>query len=212
MKAFEDITAVAVPLMRNNIDTDAIIPSREIKGLSKAGLGEALFAGWRYGEPGSRKPRPDFVLNRPEYAGAQVLLGGENFGCGSSREHAVWALQEWGIRAVIAPSFGAIFYANCIQNGLLPVVLDRVAVAHLAELSERDPRVNLVSISLAKQTVTAAGGEEFGFPLSATHKEMLLTGQDQIDLTFELRAQILEFQKKDRRIRPWAYLQAHLQA
>lgn len=206
MRRFEDIAAVAVPLMRNNIDTDAIIPSREIKGISKAGLGEALFAGWRYAEPGSRKPRPDFVLNRPEYTDAHVLLAGENFGCGSSREHAVWALQEWGIRAVIASSFGAIFYTNCIQNGLLSVVLDRAAVMHLAELSERDPRVNLVSISLSRQTVTAAGGEEFEFSISATHKEMLLTGQDQIDLTFKMRAQILEFQKKDRRNRPWAYL------
>ena len=207
MKPFEDITAVAAPLMRNNIDTDAIIPSREIKGISKAGLGEALFAGWRYGEPGSRKPRADFILNRAEYADAQVLLAGENFGCGSSREHAVWALQEWGFRAVIAPSFGAIFYANCIQNGLLPVVLDRVAVAHLAELSAQNPDKNLLALSLSKQTVMA-GGEEFGFSLSATHKKMLLTGQDQIALTLELRAQILECQKKDRRNRPWAYLQA----
>lgn len=206
MRRFEDIAAVAAPLMRNNIDTDAIIPSREIKGISKAGLGQALFAGWRFAEPGSREPRPDFILNRPEYADAQILLAGENFGCGSSREHAVWALQEWGIRVVVAPSFGAIFYANCIQNGLLPVVLDRAAVMHLAESSERDPRVNLVSISLSKQTVTAAGGEEFTFSISATHKEMLLTGQDQIDLTLQLREQILEFQERDRLSRPWAYL------
>lgn len=206
MRRFEDIAAVAAPLMRNNIDTDAIIPSREIKGISKAGLGQALFAGWRFAEPGSREPRPDFILNQPKFTDAQILLAGENFGCGSSREHAVWALQEWGIRVVVAPSFGAIFYANCIQNGLLPVVLDRAAVMHLAELSARDPRVNLVSISLSKQTVTAAGGEEFTFSISATHKEMLLTGQDQIDLTLQLREQILEFQERDRLSRPWAYL------
>lgn len=107
---------------------------------------------------------------------------------------------------LIAPTFGAIFYANCIQNGPLPVVLDRAAVMHLAELSERDPRVNLVSISLSKQRVTAAGGEEFEFSISATHKEMLLTGQDQIDLTLKMRTQILEFQEQDRLSRPWVYL------
>lgn len=206
MKCFEHIKSVAAPLMRNNIDTDAIIPSREIKGVSKDGLGEALFAGWRYTAPDSREPQPDFVLNRKEYRNAQILLAGENFGCGSSREHAVWALYDWGIRAVIAPSFGAIFYANCIQNGLLPVQLKRAAVTRLARLSEDNPGGNRIAVDLEKQIVVASGGDEYGFTISPAHKAMLLTGQDQIDLTLQMADRIAAFQQEDRQERPWVYL------
>jgi len=120
MQPFTRLTAVAVPLIRDNTDTDAIIPSREMKTVSKVGLSDGLFAGWRYREIGGRDPDPTFVLNDPAYAGAQILLGGDNFGCGSSREHAVWALAEYGFRAVLAPSFSPIFAANCVRNGLAP--------------------------------------------------------------------------------------------
>ena len=204
MRRFENIYSVAAPLMRNNIDTDAIIPSREIKGVSKDGLGEGLFAGWRYVAPGSRDAVPDFVLNRPEFEKARILLAGENFGCGSSREHAVWALFEWGIRVVIAPSFGAIFYSNCIQNGLLPIVLEAEDVARLVYLSEENPKSTIL-IDLEKQTVVAPG-KECIFEISPSHKEMLLTGQDQIDLTLKMRGQITASRLEDRKKRPWAYL------
>ena len=133
MLKFDVLTAVAAPLLRANVDTDAIIPSREMKSVSKTGLAAGLFAGWRYTQIGGREPDPDFVLNQPAYAGAQVLLAGENFGCGSSREHAVWALLEFGIRAIIAPSFAPIFRMNCVRNGILPVCLPAATIAALAE-------------------------------------------------------------------------------
>src|SRR5450631_3947374 len=133
MERFTTLTAIAAPLLRINIDTDAIIPSREMKKVSKVGLADGLFAGWRYRTPGSREENPDFVLNREPYRRARILLSGMNFGCGSSREHAVWALHEWGIRSIIAPSFGAIFHGNCVRNGILPVVLDNALVEQLAK-------------------------------------------------------------------------------
>lgn len=205
MRQFLNINSVAVPLMRNNIDTDAIIPSREIKSVSKAGLSDGLFAGWRYTEPGSREPKPTFVLNKPEFADAQILLVGANFGCGSSREQAVWALYEWGIRAIIAPSFGAIFYANCFQNGLLPIVLDRAMVTELAQSCETGSG-GQVAVDLEKQSVTAPDGEAHKFQISPTHKEMLLTGQDQIDLTLRMADRIAAFRQEDQKTRPWVYL------
>ena len=123
MEKFERLTAVAAPLLYVNIDTDAIIPSREMRSGKKTGLAAGLFAGWRYTQIGSRDPNPQFVLNRPEYIDARILLAGENFGCGSSREHAVWALREYGFRALIAPSFSPIFYNNCVRNGIVPIRL-----------------------------------------------------------------------------------------
>ena len=143
MKAFITHQGIAAPLLRVNIDTDAIIPSREMRRVSKQGLGEGLFAGWRYldEDPDQRRPRPDFVLNRSEYANASILLSGDNFGCGSSREHAVWALVEYGFRAVIAPSFGSIFYGNAARNGLLPVRLPGESVAALSESISADPQL-----------------------------------------------------------------------
>ena len=133
MLKFDVLTAVAAPLLRANVDTDAIIPSREMKTVSKTGLAAGLFAGWRYTQIGGREPDSDFVLNQPAYAGAQVLLAGENFGCGSSSEHAVWALLEFGIRAIAAPSFAPIFRMNCVRNGILPVCLPAATIAALAE-------------------------------------------------------------------------------
>jgi 3-isopropylmalate/(R)-2-methylmalate dehydratase small subunit len=206
MERFGTLTAVAAPLIRANIDTDAIIPSREMKAVSKTGLADGLFAGWRYTEIGGREPNPDFVLNRPGYAGTRILLGGENFGCGSSREHAVWALVEYGIRAVIAPTFSPIFYNNCIRNGIVPVRLAAATIALLASQVEADPARNRLTVDLPAQLVRAPDGGEHRFEIEAEAKEMLLEGLDAIDLTLKHREAIDSFLARDRAARPWIYL------
>ena len=206
MQKFTEITAIAAPLMRINIDTDAIIPSREIKGVSKQGLGEGLFAGWRYTQPGGREENAEFVLNQTPYRNANILLSGANFGCGSSREHAVWALSEWGIRCIIAPSFGAIFYGNCVRNGILPVVLPESVVASLAEAVEASPAENLITANLTDCTVTAPGGDTHRFEIAPADREMLLEGLDAIDATMKRDDEILAFRGRDRLKRPWVYL------
>ncbi|MCU0975058.1 MAG: 3-isopropylmalate dehydratase small subunit [Steroidobacteraceae bacterium] len=206
MRKFTTLTAVAAPLVRANVDTDAIIPSREMKAVSKTGLAEGLFAGWRYIEIGGREPNPEFVLNRPGYAGARILLGGENFGCGSSREHAVWALAEYGFRAVIAPSFSPIFYGNCVRNGIVPVKLPAQAIALLAAAVERDPAATPLTVDLVARKVGAPDGQSYDLPIEAEAREMLLEGLDGIDLTLKQRAAIEDFHARDRAERPWIYL------
>jgi 3-isopropylmalate/(R)-2-methylmalate dehydratase small subunit len=189
------VAGIAAPLIRANIDTDAIIPSREIKGVGKTGLAGGLFAGWRYLE--GRTPNPDFVLNQPRYANAPILLGGANFGCGSSREHAVWALHEYGVRAVIAPSFAPIFEGNCVRNGIIPVALDPADIAAW----EGD-----VVIDLIAQTVTA-GAITLSFAIDPEARAMLAEGLDAIDLTFKYTSAIDAFLTADRTARPWIYLE-----
>ncbi|MSR09102.1 MAG: 3-isopropylmalate dehydratase small subunit [Gammaproteobacteria bacterium] len=206
MEKFTTLTAVAAPLLRINIDTDAIIPSREMKRVSKEGLAEGLFAGWRYQAPGSREENPDFILNQGPYRRARVLLSGINFGCGSSREHAVWALHEWGIRAVIAPGFGAIFQGNCVRNGIVPVLLDNLTVESLARQVESDPERNQVTVDLVQCLVIAPDGTRHGFQLPTADREMLLEGLDSIAVTLKLEAEILAFRDRDRTQRPWIYL------
>ncbi len=190
------VSGIAAPLLRNNVDTDAIIPSREIKGVSKTGLGDALFAGWRY-LPGGHDPDPAFILNDPAFAGAVILLAGANFGCGSSREHAVWALHDYGIRAVIAPSFAPIFESNCIRNGIVPVVLDAASIAVLG---------SRVTVDLLAQSVRS-DAETFVFAIDAQARDMLAEGLDAIDLTMKHHAAIADFQANDRLARPWIYLE-----
>lgn len=207
MEPFKTLTAVAVPLLRTNVDTDAIIPSREMKSVSRHGLAEGLFAGWRYTQIGGREPNPEFVLNRPEYGGARILLAGENFGCGSSREHAVWALYEYGIRAVIAPSFAPIFSGNCVRNGLVPARLPTDCVEALAAQVEPDPQRRRVTVNLGTQEVVAPDGATWRFEIDAEAREMLLVGLDAIDLTLRSRAAIEEFWHRDRALRPWVYLE-----
>lgn len=204
MEKFELHRGIAVPLLRNNVDTDAIIPSREMKRVSKRGLSEGLFAGWRYLESESRRPNPEFILNMPAYAGASIILSGENFGCGSSREHAVWALAEYGIRAIIAPGFGAIFASNCVRNGILPLVLEGACVARIAEWVASDPREHRPIIDLPAQRVTAAGNE-YIFDIDAGSKMMLVEGLDAIALTLSREDQIQAFHQDRKTRRPWLY-------
>jgi len=206
MQPFTSLTAVAVPLIRDNTDTDAIIPSREMKTVSKVGLSGGLFAGWRYREIGGRDPDPTFVLNDPAYAGAQILLGGDNFGCGSSREHAVWALAEYGFRAVLAPSFSPIFAANCVRNGLAPVPVPAEAIAHIAALVALAPQAKQVTVDLEQCVVVAPDGATTAFEIAEEAREMLLEGLDGIDLTLKSSERIAAFRVQDRQLRPWIYL------
>jgi 3-isopropylmalate/(R)-2-methylmalate dehydratase small subunit len=208
MEKFTRLTAIAAPILRLNIDTDIIIPSREMKRVSKQGLGEGLFAGWRYTTPGGRDPDPAFILNRAPYEDAQIILSGANFGCGSSREHAVWALHEWGIRCIIAPSFGAIFQSNCVRNGILPVVIEESRVTELARQVEQDPAANTLTVDLLSCTVTAPDGQASGFEIPPGDREMLLEGLDAIASTQKRDDEILAFQARDRLRRPWVYLPA----
>lgn len=204
MDSFVQHLGVAVPLLRDNVDTDAIIPSREMKRVSKKGLGEGLFAGWRYREIGGREINHDFTLNQARYRDASIILSGKNFGCGSSREHAVWALAEYGIRAVVAPSFGTIFANNCIRNGLLPLVLDAPDVEKMSAWVEEDPTANKVLINLPDQVVSASGSE-FTFQIDAGAKRMLVEGLDAISLTQMRQQKIEQFHRKRQVLRPWLY-------
>ena len=196
------LSDIAVPLLRENIDTDAIIPSREMKSVSKVGLADGLFAGWRYLTLGGRDPNPDFVLNQARFRNARILIGGSNFGCGSSREHAIWALAEYGFRVIIAPSFSPIFRANCVRNGVAPIVLPQEAVAALADVAERG---ETISLDMEKQCVSAAG-ESWPFDMDDESRTMLMEGLDAIELTLKRRNEIDAFRIGDAARRPWVYL------
>ncbi len=204
MDAIVKHTGVAAPLLQINIDTDAIIPSREMKGVSKKGLGEGLFALWRYTDIDKRAPNPDFILNKTAYANTSILLGGNNFGCGSSREHAVWALAEYGIKAIISPSFGSIFYQNCVRNGIAPIVLDDKAINELANESEKNPQENQITVDLEAMLILSKNGKQFAFELEHSHREMLLKGLDAIGLTLTLEDKIHAFEQSYRANYAWA--------
>jgi 3-isopropylmalate/(R)-2-methylmalate dehydratase small subunit len=205
MEPFIRHTGVAAPLPRINVDTDAIIPSREMKRVSKEGLGEGLFADWRYTDVATRTEDSDFVLNRQAYRNATILVAGANFGCGSSREHAVWALKDYGFRAVIAPTFGSIFYGNCVRNGMLPVRLPESDVETIAGLLESGPGRE-ITIDLPAQRVTDPAGKDHVFEIAAADREMLLEGLDPIAKTMQRDGEIRAFMARDRRERPWIYL------
>ncbi|MEH6516708.1 MAG: 3-isopropylmalate dehydratase small subunit [Halioglobus sp.] len=204
MKKFEQHCGVAAALLRDNIDTDAIIPSREMKKVSKRGLGEGLFAGWRYLDPESRELNPEFILNQPAYEGASILLSGNNFGCGSSREHAVWALAEYGIRAIVAPGFGGIFSGNCMRNGILPLELAAETVASIAGWVSENPREHCPVIDLPGQKLHAAG-REYSFEIASSSKTMLVEGLDAIALTLTRWEQVQAFHRDRKNLRPWLY-------
>ncbi len=190
MKPFTTHKGIAVPLLRDNIDTDQIIPSREMKTVSKTGLGEGLFAGQRYIE--GRVENPDFILNQPDYKDATILLSGKNFGCGSSREHAVWALKDYGFRAVIAESFGEIFYNNCIRNGILALQLSRADIEALG---------HEVSIDLPNQRIN-----DVSFDIPKGDKDILINGLDPIAMTLKHQDKIDAFFTEDAKKNGWKYL------
>lgn len=196
MRPLKRVRSRAIPLIVDNIDTDIIIPSREMKSVSKTGLSEGLFAGWRYTAVGGREINPDFVLNQPKYQGAEILLAGDNMGCGSSREHAAWALAEYGIRVIIARSFNPIFRGNCIRNGILPI---RLPPDRMADVDDE------LTVNLLDMTICSVTGKNWTFELETEAREMLLEGLDPIDLTLKRAADIAAFREADRKLRPWIY-------
>lgn len=201
MTPFTTLTAVAAPLWRENIDTDQIISAAELMKPQKTGFGDGLFAGWRYLE--GRTENPDFVLNQESYRQAGILVAGPNFGCGSSRENAVWALRDFGIRAVIAPSFSTIFLANCARNGVLAAAASEELVAGI--IQEITPNDAVMTVDLVRQCVVTPKGREIAFTVPSLDREMLLKGLDAIALTLTFEPEIAAFQQADRQRRPWIW-------
>jgi len=209
MQKFTVHKGLVAPMDRENVDTDAIIPKQFLKSIRKTGFGPNLFDEWRYLDPGqpgqdpqSRKPNPDFVLNQPRYAGASVLIARKNFGCGSSREHAPWALDQYGFRALIAPSFADIFFNNCFKNGLLPIVLPESKVAQLFDETFAFPGYSL-TIDLDRQVIVKPDGGEITFDIQAFRKYCLLNGFDDIGLTLRHKEKIQAFEAERLAKKPW---------
>jgi 3-isopropylmalate/(R)-2-methylmalate dehydratase small subunit len=203
MEALRRVTGVAAPMMRINIDTDQIIPALFLGGTDAKGYGAHLFHGWRFNADGT--PNASFILNQPPYDRAQVLLADRNFGCGSSRERAPKALREFGFRAVVAPSFGGIFFNNCYRNGIVPVELPIEDVRRLAAEVAATNGNGELTVDLEAQTVTSFGGLRFSFRAPETLRQMLLQGVDEIALTLARGGEIERFRERDRARRPWAY-------
>jgi 3-isopropylmalate/(R)-2-methylmalate dehydratase small subunit len=201
MQKFTTLTGIAAPMPLVNIDTDMIIPKQFLKTIQRSGLGKNLFDEMRFTPDGAEIP--DFVLNQPAYRSAEILVAGDNFGCGSSREHAPWALLDFGIRCVISTSFADIFYNNCFKNGILPVVLPQVAVDHLMDDAKKGANAR-ISVDLAEQTVTASDGKVFPFEIDAFKKHCLLNGLDDIGLTMEKGSAIDAYEARAASLRPWA--------
>lgn len=211
MKAFNTLNGLACPLDRANVDTDAIIPKQFLKSIKRSGFGPYLFDEWRYtnyGEPGmdcsTRPLNRDFVLNQPRYQGAQVLLARDNFGCGSSREHAPWAIEDQGFRVIIAPSFADIFFNNCYKNGILPIV----AAAEQVDILFKECLANegyTLNVDLASQTVTTPSGQSFSFEITPTRKHNLLNGLDEIGLTLQHAEEIRRFEINHQQAQPWLF-------
>jgi len=212
MEKFTRLEGIVAPLDRANVDTDAIIPKQFLKSIKRSGFGVNLFDAWRFldhGEPGmdmsTRKPNPDFVLNQPRYRGASILLARKNFGCGSSREHAPWALGDYGFKAIIAPSYGEIFYNNSLKNGLLPIVLAEAEVDRLFHDVAAFPGFRLV-VDLEGQTVaTVDGATVFRFDIDAFRKHCLLNGLDEIGMTLQHADEIRAFEEKHKSRQPWLF-------
>ncbi|MBU2963601.1 3-isopropylmalate dehydratase small subunit [Citreicella sp. C3M06] len=200
MEKFEKLTGIAAPMPLVNIDTDMIIPKQFLKTIKRSGLGVHAFDEMRYNQDGSENP--EFVLNRPAYRAAQVIVAGDNFGCGSSREHAPWALADFGIKAIISTSFADIFYNNCFKNGMLPIVLPQEAVDVLMKDAEKGANARM-TVDLENQVVTTSDGETFSFEIDAFKKHCLLEGLDDIGLTMEKVGAIDSFEAQAAQSRPW---------
>jgi 3-isopropylmalate/(R)-2-methylmalate dehydratase small subunit len=203
MEALRQVTGIAAPMLRINVDTDQIIPALFLGGTDAKGYGAHLFHGWRFLPDG--RPNPDFILNQPPYDHAQVLLADRNFGCGSSRERAPKALREFGFRAVIAPSFGGIFFNNCYRNGIVPVELPIEQVRQIAAEVESTGGQGAVTVDVEAQCVTSPSGGRFPFRAPETLRQMLMQGLDEIALTLSRHEEIARFRVRDRARRPWAY-------
>ena len=211
MQAFTTLSSTALPLDRANVDTDAIIPKQYLKSIFKTGFGDYLFDDWRYLDAGdlgvpvaTRRPNPAFVLNQPQHAGAKILLARENFGCGSSREHAVWALENYGFRAVIATSYADIFFSNCFKNGFLPVALKAEEVETLFAAVASNANT-AIGIDLAAQAVTLPDGRSYQFAIDPFRKDCLLRGLDEIGLTLQSGEAIRSYEEAHRKAAPWLF-------
>ena len=200
MDKFTTLTGVAAPLNMINVDTDKIIPKQFLKTIKRSGLGSALFHEMRFADDGSENP--DFVLNQPAYRKANILVAGENFGCGSSREHAPWALLDFGIRCVIAPSFADIFYNNCFKNGILPIKLPQEDVDKLMDDAQRGANAT-ITVDLESQTISGPDGGEISFEMDSFRKHCLINGLDDIGLTMEKAEKIKAFEEKSKASQPW---------
>ena len=200
MEKFTKLSGIAAPLPLINVDTDMIIPKQFLKTIKRSGLGVNLFDEMRYDD--DRNEIPDFVLNKPQYRNAEILVAGDNFGCGSSREHAPWALLDFGIRCVIAPSYADIFYNNCFKNGILPIVLPQEAVDVLMEDARKGANARM-TVDLESQTVTSSDGQAFHFDIDPFKKHCLLNGLDDIGLSLEKVSAIDAFEAKAGKARPW---------
>lgn len=214
MKPFTTLTGRVLPLDKANVDTDQIIPKQFLKSIRRTGFGDNLFDGWRYLDegdpsktPNERRINPDFVLNAPRYQGASILLARENFGCGSSREHAVWALEEYGLRVVLAPSFADIFFSNCFKNGVLPIVLEEHIIDSLFERATEGAGIEL-TVDLAAQVIRMPSGETLGFEVDGFRKHCLLEGLDDIGVTLTDAQAIGEFEQAHRQRAPWLFSKA----
>ena len=202
MQPFITHTGIAVPVDRANIDTDAIIPKQFLRKIERTGFGKHLFHEWRFLDYEGTKENPDFVLNKLEYRRATVLLARDNFGCGSSREHAPWALADYGFRVVIAPSFADIFYNNCIKNGILLAILKSAEVDQLFAEIQKAPGAQ-ISADLNAQTIQSPSGKAFPFPMDAFSKDCLLKGLDQIGWTLQFYNDISDYERKAQKLKPW---------
>jgi 3-isopropylmalate/(R)-2-methylmalate dehydratase small subunit len=200
MEKFTKLTGIAAPMPLVNIDTDMIIPKQFLKTIARTGLGKNLFDEMRYTQEGQEIP--DFILNQPAYRASEIIVAGDNFGCGSSREHAPWALLDFGIRCVIATSFADIFYNNCFKNGIVPVVLPKEAVDVLMADAQKGANAR-ISVDLENQTVTSSDGQSFGFEVDAFKKHCLMNGLDDIGLSLEKVAAIDSFESRAKTLRPW---------
>jgi 3-isopropylmalate/(R)-2-methylmalate dehydratase small subunit len=207
MDKFTELTGIAAPLPITNVDTDMLIPKQFLKTIKRTGLGVHLFDEMRFTPDG--KEIPDFVLNQPAYRQTQILVAGENFGCGSSREHAPWALLDFGIRCVIAPSFADIFYNNCFKNGILPIKLPQAIVDRLMEDAKKGANARL-TIDLPNQVIVRPDGEKIAFEIDAFHKHCLINGLDEIGLTLAKAKEIDGFEAQQRNNQPWAWSPIHV--
>ncbi len=212
MRSFERVTGIVAPLDRLNVDTDQIIPKQFLKSIKRTGFGANLFDAWRFADegaigktPNERRLNPDFVLNQPRYQDARILLARRNFGCGSSREHAVWSLLEFGFRCVIAPSFADIFLSNCFKNGLLPIVLEEEIIDELFEMVKACTGFE-IDVDLPAQAILLPAGERFEFAIDPFKKRTLIEGLDDIDLTLDYREEIAAFESRHRQRMPWIFI------